>query len=184
MSIDWAGTDAAVAAALRARGVETDLGDADLAAYARAAVEEISERLGPRSGIERRFDGYGQRFLILSPPAGTITSLDVDGSSLTDGVDYRMRQGGMLLERLSGSSPSTWYGQIRVVFALAAADDRYDRVVTDLVKLGLQYTGLDARRDGDYGEEAMGARGGGQKSYQDEREQLISELVPAGFGFA
>ena len=85
MSIDWTAVAATVAAALRARGVESDLADVDLAAYASAAVEEIAKRLGPVSDIELHTDGWGQRYISLDPPAATwavpvtlATSLAVD----------------------------------------------------------------------------------------------------------
>ena len=186
MSIDWGGTDAAVAAAVRARGVETDLVDAALAAHARAAVAEIAARgLGPDAAIELRVDGWGQRYIQLIPPAASVSAVTVDGTSLDEDDDgYRLRPGGHFLERLEGGYASTWSGPVHITYANAAADDRYDRVVVDLIKLELQYSGLDSRRDGDYSEEAAGARTGGQKGYQQQREDIISELVPAGLGFA
>lgn len=176
MSVDWSGNDASIAAALRALGVETDLADAQLAAKARAAVGEITKHTGIGAAeIESYADG-GNRFVALDPPAASITSVTENGTTVTAGDDgYRLHPGGRLLERLSGGSASRFSGTVHVTYA-AATDDRYDRVVTDLVKLSLEYTGLDMRRDGDYSETAAGANSGGQTSYQDQRVQIISEL--------
>lgn len=176
MSVNWSGTDSTVAAALRGMGVESDLTDAALASKARAAIGEIAKRRGSRTGVQLYADG-GRRFIPLDPPAGTITSVSEDGDAVAaDDDGYRLRPGGILLERLSGGFPSQWRGVIHVVYDQPATDDRYDRVVGDLVKLALEYSGLDMRRDGDYSESAAGANSGGQTSYQDQRDQLIDEL--------
>lgn len=177
MSVDWTGSNAQIAAALRAMGVESDLSDDALASKAKAAIGEITKRTGIVTSVELYDDG-GRRFIPLDPPAASITSLTEDGTTLTAGDDgYRLRPSGVLLERLSGGSPSKFSGTVHVTYAAAATDDRYDRVVGDLVKLALEYSGLDMRRDGDYSETAAGANSGGQTSYQDQRDQLIGELA-------
>lgn len=183
--IDWEGTDEDVAAALRGRGIESDLEDAPLVAYAAAARDEIAARLGTQEAIERRHDG-GHRYIFLSPPAGTIDTVEEDGVALTADETYRLGRGGTYIERLSDDGYPRLFGSwVRVVYDATPSGDRYDRVVIDLVKLALEYSGLDSRRDGDYAEEAMGARGGGgQMNYQAQRELLISELVAVGVGFA
>lgn len=183
--VDWT-VEATAATALRARGVESDLTDAALHAYAKDAVAEIAARgYGPQSGLVRYVDGWGQRLVTLSPPAATISEVTEEGIEVTedDASGFRVISGGQFLERLQFGYASTWSGRVVVTYDAQAADDRYDRVVVDLVKLALQYSGLDSRRDGDYAEEAAGARGGGLNSYQMQREQLISELAPA-WGFA
>lgn len=182
MSVNWT-VEATAATALRDRGVETDLGNAALHAYAKAAIAEIAARgYGPRS-VE--LVAYGGSSLIsLDPPAASIATVEEEGIALTADTDYRLRPGGLFLERLYAGRPSVWWGRVTGTITAAAADDRYDRVVVDLVKLALEYSGLDSRRDGDYGEEAAGARTGGQKGYQQQRDDLISELAPAGIGFS
>lgn len=177
MSVDWTANDATVAAALRAMGIESDLADANLASKAKAAVAEITKRTGIGTTIEQYADG-GRRFIPLDPPAATITTVTEDGTAVTAGDDgYRLRPSGVLLERLSGGTPSRWCGTVHVTYAAEDSDDRYDRVVADLVKLALEYSGLDMRRDGDYSETSAGANSGGQTSYQDQREQIIGELT-------
>lgn len=177
MSVDWTAADATVAAALRAMGVESDLTDAALAAKARSAVDEIAKRTGLGSTVQVFEDG-GHRFIALDPPAASVTSITEDGATVTAGDNgYRLRPSGLLLERLSGGSPSKWSGTVHVTYEPPASDDRYDRVVGDLVKLSIEYSGLDMRRDGDYSETSAGANSGGQTSYQDQRDQLISELT-------
>lgn len=186
MSIDWTAADATVAAAVRNRGVETDLSDAYLAAYARAAVGEIAARgLGPQTDVLLNVVGSGQTFVELDPPASVILDVIEDGITLDEDDDgYRLRPGGGFLERLSSGYRTGWGGLLQITYDAAPASDRYDRVVIDLVKLALEFSGLDSRRDGDYAEESMGARSGGQEGYQDQRNALIAELVPAGIGFA
>lgn len=187
MSIDWTGTTATVAAAIRAAGVETDLADADLVAKASAARQEIAARgYGPGTDVVYRTAGWGQTLLELPQPAAAVTEVLIDGDEiLADGDGYRIRPGGRYLERLSGGYVIGWAAtEVAITFDAAATDERYDRVVIDLVKLALEYSGLDSRRDGDYGEESMGARGGGgQRNYASEREALIAELGP-GWTFA
>lgn len=184
MSIDWDGTTSAIATALRSRGIESDLGDAELVAYASAARAEIAQRgYGPRDDVD--FVAFGSGTLIsLDPPAASIADVEEAGVALVADTDYRLRPGGMYLERISGGYPTGWNGRVTGTITVAESDDRYDRVVVDLVKLALQYTGLDSRRDGDYAEEAAGARTGGQKGYQQQREEIIEELRPAGALFA
>lgn len=183
--IDWDGIAAEVAAALRGRGIESDLSDDALLGYANAAREEIAERgSGPLTGHVIHASGWGQSLIELRPPASAVTAVSINGD-VVDEATYRLRPGGHFLERLSSGYLSVWSGNVEVTLDAAVQGDRYDRVVVDLVKLALQYSGLDSQRDGDYGEEAKGARGGGgQLNYQLERDNIISELVPAGVGFA
>ena len=180
--VDWT-VEADAAAFLRADGIETDLDDTALHAKAKAAVDEIAHRgYGPR---DVDLIAYGGSSLIaLQPPAASIADVREEGTLLTADEDYRLRPGGLFLERIYSDRPSVWYGRITGTVTTRAADDRYDRVVSDLVKLALQYTGLDSIRSGDYSEEAAGARTGGQKGYQQQREDLIAELAPAEIGFA
>lgn len=184
MSVDWT-DEGAASAALRARGIESDLSDEALHAFAKDAVAAIAARgYGPQAGIVHYVDGWGQRYIPLSPPAATVTTVTEGGIAVTAGANgYRIRDGGATLERLASGYASAWSGPVVVTYDAAAADDRYDRVVVDLVKLALEFSGLDSRRDGDYAEEALGARGGGQQGYQVQRETLISELGPT-WGFA
>jgi hypothetical protein len=186
MSIDWTASDATVAAAVRARGVETDLSDADLAAYARGSVGEIAARgLGPQTDVLLNAVGTGQTLITLDPPASVILEvIEADVTLDEDDDGYRLRSGGVFLERLSAGYRVGWGGLLQITYDAAPASDRYDRVVIDLVKLALEFSGLDSRRDGDYAEESMGARSGGQEGYQDQRNALIAELVPAGISFA
>lgn len=183
MAVDWT-DESEAAAALLARGVETDLEDAALHAYAKDAVAEIAARgYGPQTAVP--FTAYGGTSLIpLYPAAASVASITEEGEALTLNTHYRLRPGGLFLERIYEGHPSVWWGRVTGTLTAAAADDRYDRVVVDLVKLALQFSGLDSRRDGDYAEESAGSRTGGSKGYQQIREDLISELAPATIGFA
>ena len=184
MSIDWDAAEDVVAAAIRARGVETDLGDAELVSKAAAERESIARRLGTTEAIVRRFDG-GFRYLFLDPPIVTLDTVTEYGVELVEGTDFRIGPGGAYIERLVDGYPGTFGSYVIATYDATPNGDLYDRVVIDLLKLDLNYSGLDSQRDGDYAEESKGARGGGgQLNYQTERDQLISELVPVGVGFA
>ena len=104
--------------------------------------------------------------------------------------------GGRMIQRLEGTDVDlptpTWWGfrsvgwpsvELDVVIAYtpaSAAEDtptasRTDRVVIDLCKLAIQYSGLASERAGDYAYTS--------KEYQAERESLLKELAPK-VGFA
>ena len=79
MSVDWTASDATVGAALRARGVESDLTDAVLKSHATAAVQEIAARgLGPRADVEWISFGGGS-LITLDPPAASIADIEEIG---------------------------------------------------------------------------------------------------------
>lgn len=185
MSIDWTEADVDILAPIiRARGVETDLANADLVGYANAARDEIAERAHLGAGLIRRHDG-AQRYIFLNPPIGTLTSVVENGLLLIEDTDFRIGAGGGYIERISDGYPRLFGRWVVTTYDAGATDDRYDRVVIDLVKLALNFTGLDSQRDGDYAEEQKGARGGGSSlNYQAERENLIAELISVGVGFA
>jgi hypothetical protein len=185
MSIDWAESDVDVLGPIiRARGVESDLGNAELVAYAAAAREEIAQRLGTGDATVRRHDG-GQRYIFLNPPIGTLDTVTENDDELVEDTDFRIGGGGAYIERLRDGFPAYFGPWVVTTYDSTVGGDRYDRVVIDLIKLALEYSGLDSRRDGDYAEESKGARGGGgQHNYQMERDLLISELVSVGVGFA
>jgi hypothetical protein len=184
MSIDWAGSTATVAAAIRARGVESDLSDAALVDVANAARGEIAARIGSTHEGLVRYPLGGSSIVSVSPPISSVDTVTENGITLTEGTDYRIRGGGTFLERIELGYSRLWGSNIVITYDGSAPGDRYDRVVIDLVKLALEYTGLDSRRDGDYSEEGAGTRGGGLNSYQMQREQIISELYADTAGFA
>lgn len=180
MSVDWT-TEATAAAAIRLR-LDTDMSNAALHALAKAAIAEIAER-GIGTGGTVSLAGGG-RYLWVSRPIAAITSV-TEGTTVVDATDYRFEVGGHSIERRLDGFQSVWGYDVTVVYTAVAANERYDRVVVDLVKLSVEYSGLARRADGDYREDAMGSRAGGTSGgYQEEREALISELRPAGLGFA
>lgn len=185
MSIDWNGAEATVAAAIRARGVESDLTDAALVGYANAARQEIGVRVGATDAIVRRSDG-GVRYIFVHPPIGTLDTVTEAGTTLVEDTDFRVGTDGTYIERLDGTygHPRRFGPSVEISYDFGIGDDRYDRVVIDLIKLALEYSGLDSRRDGDYAEEGAGARGGGLNGYQQQRDQIISELTTGGVIFA
>lgn len=184
MAVDW--TDEAEAVeALRGRGVETDITDLHLHSIAKAAVEDIAAAgYGPKAAENFVLFGSMSSLLSLPRPASAVSSVVEEGVTLTAGTHYRLRPGGLYLERIVNNYPSVWYGRITGTIAAEPGDEQYDRVVRDLVLLTLQFNGLDSRRDGDYAEESLGARGGGQQGYETQRQNIIAALAPADGVFA
>lgn len=185
MAVDWT-DESAAATALRDRGVESDLSDAALHAFALAAVGEIADRIGTRSGIAYAVpydESYGRAYIFLSPPASTVTSIEESGETLVADTDYRVVYGGRAVERLAETYSSSWDYPITITYDAAAVTDtdRYDRVVVDLVKLAISYGGfVHSVSDGDHSESASLTSDG----YQRERDALISELAPVEWGVA
>lgn len=183
MAIDWTAADETVAAAVRARGIETDLSNAALAAVARAAVQEVDARVGNVAGISEWHAGGGD-YIFLSKPAASVTSVTIDGEASAMDVDeYELTFGGRALIRFNAYGARSLWSDATVVYSTTAvADtDRYDRVVVDLVKLAITYDGSDKSHSaGDYSESASLT----PDAYQREREVLIGELLGTRWGVA
>lgn len=176
MAVDWT-VEADAATALRETyGIESDLADAALHAHALSAVAEIAARI-PFGGTHVRHAAGRSRYIRLHPPAASITTVVEDGTTV-DAADFRLLLDGRILERLVDDEPDRWGANVVTTYVGHAADERYDRVVADLVTIALEYSGLDVRSDGDYEETAIGARDSGTLGYQGERERLIGELMP------
>ncbi len=180
MAVDWT-VEASAAAALRdVYGIESDLSNAALHARAKAAVKEIAARI-PFGGTHVRRAAGRSRYIRLHPPAASITTVVEDGTAVV-AADFRMLLGGRILERLVDDEPDRWGANVVTTYVGHAADERYDRVVADLVRVALEYSGLDQRTDGDYEEITVGSRSSEAGGYQGERERIISELVPVSAG--
>lgn len=181
MAVDWTDETAAATALREVYGIESDLSDAALFAHARAAVAEIAARI-PFGGTHVRYAPAGGRYVRLHPPAATLTTVVEAGETLLEDTDFRLLLDGRILDRQVNGETYRWGSETVITYVAPTADERYDRVVADLVTLSLQYVGLDSVRDGDYAEEAAGARGGSQNGYQQQRDLIISELVPSSAG--
>lgn len=158
---------------------DTDLGTDALQRLLDDAEREIVRRFGEHtSQVDFRLGLGGSVFL--SRPASEITEVieTIAGEETTLAADdYQILNGGRQLERdPDGTNGRTTWGE-RVQITYFPEDDsaRRIRVQIDLVKLAIQYEGLDSSRYGN-----VSVDGG---DYQRRREEILSTLAPA-FGFA
>lgn len=157
---------------------QTDLADAVLTAYIDDATDFCVERAGPQGEQTVVLQSEG-RYLVL--PKAIAAAADVseiierqaDTTNTLTTADWRWN-GGRILERLTSGNPDFWgttFGfACDVVVTYTPKDDanRRDRVVVDLVKLAIQYSGLASERAGDY---AMTAQ-----VYAQERDRIVRQL--------
>lgn len=167
--------------------VETDLHDPELQRLLDDADDEIVSRYGPHAGdVTEDIDTRGAGLIFPSRPATAITSLteytlrtDLAGVLLNPANDYRLLQGGRVIERLQGGANSalSWGQRIVLVYSPTSETARRKRLEIDLVKLALRYDAVVQESIGDYS-----ARDA--DDYQKERERLIGSLRAGRIGFA
>lgn len=140
--------------------VETDLSDAAIQRLIDSAEEEIVAKFGAKDSAIEVFNEVSLSHVVFLPRrASSITSVSEDvivGGDITttdlEADDYRLELGGRALRRLSsGSNPrSRWGDQITVTYVPESDANRRLDVTIDLVKLAIQYKGLDSEKVGDY----------------------------------
>lgn len=130
--------------------VNSGLPDDALQRLLDAAEAAIVGRAGA-AGERTEIVGGGNRFVSLARPLDAaqtvaITEQTPYGSTVTtlSANDYLVRNGGMLLERLStGDNPrQTWYGYVTVTYTPESDEALRRGVQIDLVNLQLTYTPL------------------------------------------
>jgi hypothetical protein len=113
--------------------VTTDLGDAELQILLDYAEGLINRRIGP-PGARTEIIRGGGLFVSTSRPIDSVTSVTETywGTSLSlDPLDYRLRSGGYLLERLR-TGPNAryhWWGDVTVI---------YEPLADDAIRAGVQ----------------------------------------------
>lgn len=163
--------------------VESGLDNAALEVYIDAADEDIINHAGPH-GTDVVYSRtasirHTNRLVVHLPrPAVSITSITIDNAPVTDD-SYTLTSGGRTIEFHQGAywywsgvvNPSTYlYPPIDVVVTYTAVSDtgRRKRALVDLVKLGLQFDGLQSERVGSYSR--MSSR------YGTERNRILTAL--------
>jgi len=160
--------------------VETDLVDIALQQLIDDAELEIDVRIGE---VDEQIDEIENEepfpsLIFPSRKVSSVTSIIEEiGDDITtlEDDDFRLRQGGAAIERLStGTNPRSTWGEI-ITVEYEPIDDtaRRKRVIIDLVKLAVNYNALDSERIGDYSATS--------KKYEDERAALINRLASGGF---
>lgn len=148
----------------------------------------INQRAGTVGSVSLTIAGGQSRYIFLDRPVGAITSIteyfpDPIGISgvVVDSTDYRILNGGTLLERWGyGTHPADWWSD-RVEIVYDAVDDSAERnrVLLKLIQLDINRApGLSEIKIGDYLEQQRG------EAYDDEREAILASLVPSPFTFA
>ena len=162
--------------------VETDLTDIELQAMIDEVVAEIDDRFGPNVeitvhvGEHRELDG-DRVYLTVDrriDQAQPLTIVEIDRSAETTlaADDYRVRDRGLTLERLTDgtNSRSFWQRLVRITYTPVSDAKQREEVAIGIVQLEVQYRGLASERAGDW-----------QASYPDaaaDREKALMSLAP------
>lgn len=156
--------------------VETGLVDAALQTLMDAAQEMIDRRHGDLASAEDDLVG-GLKSIWTTRPIGTITTVtETVGSDDTvlDASDYIKRHATQLDRLDTGTnSRQRWGDRVKVVYAPRSDEEKRNIVFIGLIKLAVEYSGLDNSKDGDFSSKTL--------NYADERERLLSTLDEKGF---
>lgn len=154
--------------------VETDLVDSALTRIINAEDKVIDKRLGELTSISETYLASGLEFLFTKRPIGSITSITERRVETGDAVvlnadDYRQLGSRRLRRLTTGTNSATFWGE-EVVIAYDPVDRQEirDRVLIDLVKLTVEFRGLDKETVGDWSSE--------QQKYQDRRNEVMTDL--------
>ena len=158
--------------------VETDLSDAELQSMIDDIVNEIETRFGTNAAITVEKDG-GLSLLSMTRPIDTgetVTITEIEADNTTETVlaanDYRIRNGGRIVERLAtgNNGRCAWAPTVRLAYTPVSDAAKREAVVIKLVQLDIEYRGLTSERAGDW-----------QATYPDaaaEREKHLMTLSP------
>lgn len=156
--------------------VETDLGRDAIQRLIDDAEAEIVRHFGPHGDssnpITEDCEGGGE-FIFLSRPYDSLTSVterESEEDTVLETDDYRSYYGRRALKRQSsGTNGRTrWADDVRVVYT-ADDRDRRRRVMVDLLRLEIQYSGLKSEKSGNYSES--------QVEYEAEKTKILNRLV-------
>lgn len=156
--------------------VETGLADAAVQTLMDAAEEAIDARHGALASQVDDLPG-GLKSVWTTRPIGTITSViesvGTDDTTLV-AADYKKRHDTQLDRLDTGSnSRQRWGDRVKVTYAPRSDEEQRNIVFIGLIKLAVEYTGLDNSKDGDFSSKGL--------NYADERERLLSTLDEKGF---
>lgn len=154
--------------------VETDLDDAALARLMASEEEAIVEHAGSATSETQYMDALGHREIRLRRDAASITEAATrihpdEDETVLSANDYRLEPPRTLVRLGDGDNgDSGWRGRVRVVYVPAVDADLRDRVLIDLVKLSVEYRGLESERAGDVSQQFG--------DYTERRRQVLSQL--------
>ncbi len=158
---------------------DSDLATAALQRLLDDAEADIIRLYGPHASQVEYLLG-GEFCLFLARPATSVTQIvetvgDTDTTLAAN--DYQLLHGGRTLQRdPDGDNGGTiWGDRVKVTYVPSDDTASRKRVQLDLVKLAIQYEGLDSVRVGNVSADAG--------NYQQRRAEILSALAPT-FGFA
>lgn len=163
---------------------ETDLVDTALQRLIDAEDSEITRRFGSDTSVTEQYllatpmglngqeaQKVSQRRIWTKQQIGTVTSVKegptlaaADLTTLVANTDYRVINNGRAIERID----TDFDRRVEIIYAPVTDVKRRDRVTIDLVKLAIQFQGLDREKVGDWE--------GEHKDYQKERESILRSL--------
>lgn len=153
--------------------VETDLSDDALQRIIDAEEAEIIRRFGENATQVEEFAVGGLPLLFLSRPVASITSVvervSDDDTTLTTN-DYH-HDGRNVLRRIytdADNPANTWGGRVTVTYVPRDMNAQRIKVLIDVCRLNLQYTGLEREAAGDYAATNL--------DFTMEREKLFAQL--------
>lgn len=161
--------------------IETDLGDDALDRLIDDADAEIIRMHGEHTTQTEQLLG-GNVFLILSRPASSITTVTEilkgtlpDSETTLSADDYDLWPDGRRLERLGDGTNQreTWGDVIEITYTPTDETAQRTRAEIDLVKLAIEYKGLNSEGIGDHKVSFV--------DYEDERSKILQRLGRLNF---
>lgn len=159
-----------VTAAIVATHVEHDLTTDAIERLIEDAERDVELRAGSNAArTEQHILPAKRRRIFLKVKAASLISVqegeEIDElTALVEDTDHKLVDDGWVVERLGADFQS----RVEIRYAPEQDTARRDRVIIDLVRLAVQYSGLAASRDGDHSET--------QRDYQMEREHVLRAL--------
>ncbi len=155
--------------------VETGLVDTALQRIMNSAEQDIDQRFG---AVALQVDSLigGGKAIWLTRPILTITSIVEtvgDTNTTLSADDYDTRHNKQLDRLTTGTNGrSLWGDKAKVTYVPVDTTERRIAVYLRLIKLEIQFSGLDSERTGDFSSKSL--------DYSSEREKILSGLREAG----
>lgn len=136
--------------------VETDLPDEALQNILDSESERVDDYLGANGSSTAHIRAGGIRSVFTPRPIGSITEIrerrhnEHDFTTLnTD--DFRQIGRRELFRQNNGPNPETYWGEeVEVDYVPSTSEKRRDMAIVDLVKLEVEFRGLNSEKDGDW----------------------------------
>lgn len=157
------------------QNVESGLHDDALQRVMDAAEQDIDQKFGALATQVDDMPG-GLKSFWTTRPIGTITSvIETIGTTDTtlDTNDYIKRHTTQLDRLNTGTNARfLWGSRVKVTYVPVSDESRRIDVYLRLIKLDLEYSGLDSSKDGDFSSKTL--------NYSSERERILSALERKG----